>query len=127
MHKNLFKNIVFYIIGLIIFILGAIFYLYNPSTNSFFLKCPIKYFTGFSCPGCGSQRAIHELLHLNFKKAFEYNAMLVLSLPFILVGIAFNFDTIKNRFPKTRNLLSGQKTILIYLMILILFSIFRNI
>lgn len=123
MNKKIFSLILIPII----FILGVIYYQYNPATSTFFLKCPFKYFTGLSCPGCGSQRAIHELLHFNFKKAFEYNAMFILSLPYFLVGIAFNFETLKNRFPKTRNLLFGQKSILIYLMIILVFSLFRNI
>lgn len=39
--------------------------------------------TGLKCPGCGSQRAIHSLLHLDILAALGYNAFLVLSLPVI--------------------------------------------
>lgn len=111
----------------LIVILGIVYYSYSPEQSGFFPKCPFKYFTGYSCPGCGSQRAIHEILHLNFSKAFEYNALLMLSLPYMLVGFAFNFDEIKTKFPKTRTFLFGQKAIFVVLAIVICFFIFRNI
>lgn len=37
--------------------------------------------TGFYCPGCGALRAMHELLHLHFLRAFALNPLLVVSLP----------------------------------------------
>lgn len=47
----------------------------NPSES--FLKCPLYALTGFQCPLCGSQRAIHHLLHLHPVSAFSYNPWLV--------------------------------------------------
>lgn len=111
----------------LILILGIIYYVYNPENNGFFPKCPFKYLTGYSCPGCGSQRAIHEILHFNFFKAFQYNALLILSIPYLLVGFAFNFDKVKTKYPRTRNFLFGQKAIFVVLAIVICFFIFRNI
>lgn len=37
--------------------------------------CPIKYFTGVSCAGCGMTRAWAELLHMNIKEAFYYHPL----------------------------------------------------
>lgn len=112
---------------LVILILIAIYYFYNPETSFFFPKCPFKTVTGLDCPGCGSQRALHELLHFNIKKAFQYNALLIISIPYILVGLVLNFTRIKNRFPKTRKLLFGQRAIFIILSIIVLFFFLRNI
>jgi hypothetical protein len=39
--------------------------------------------TGLQCPGCGSLRAIHQLLHGHFAAAFRLNALLMVSLPFV--------------------------------------------
>ncbi|HMU06792.1 MAG TPA: DUF2752 domain-containing protein [Kaistella sp.] len=94
--------------------------------SSFFPSCPFKSVTGLDCPGCGSQRAIHELLHLNFKKAFEYNALLVLSIPYLLLLMVFNFESVKQRFPKLERILFGWKSVWIITIIVILFFIFRN-
>ena len=55
----------------------------NPTNYSFFPKCPFYELTGFNCPGCGSQRALHALLHGNLTAAVNYNLLFVVSLPFI--------------------------------------------
>lgn len=75
-------------ICLIILIGGAFLYYYytfNPSDETEpFVSCPSKTILGLNCPGCGSQRLIHNLLHFNFEEAFRYNPLLFLSLPFIV-------------------------------------------
>ena len=47
----------------LIIILGfaVLYYFFNPSVERFFPSCPFYTATGWQCPGCGSQRAIHEL------------------------------------------------------------------
>ena len=60
---------------------GLVFYyVFNPESNRFLLKCPFKFATGFDCPGCGSQRALHALLHGEFIQAFSYNPLPVVHL-----------------------------------------------
>ena len=127
-HKDLsiFKNKPRLFIILLIIILGAVYSVFDPLKSSFFPSCPFKSVTGLDCPGCGSQRAIHELLHLNFKKAFEYNALLVLSIPYLLLLMVFNFKSVKQRFPKLERILLGWKSVWIILIIVIVFFIFRN-
>lgn len=44
-------------------------------------KCIFKALTGWDCPGCGSQRAIHALLHGRIVEAWRFNAALLLALP----------------------------------------------
>jgi len=103
------------------------FYRFNPAEDELFLKCPFKTVTGWDCPGCGSQRAIHELLHLNFGKAFYYNPLMVSLIPYVMLGFAFEIDSVKNRFPKTRKFLFGTKAIFILLIVIIVFFVMRNI
>ncbi|WP_042491765.1 DUF2752 domain-containing protein [Aequorivita sublithincola] len=76
-------------IALIAIIFGGfflIYFFYNPSTT-FFVPCPLYYITGFYCPGCGSQRAIHLLLHGNIIGAFRFNPLMVLTLPILIYGL----------------------------------------
>lgn len=78
-HKSYRIIIVFIpiIIGLIYF------YKYNPA-ESLYPPCPFYYITGLYCPGCGSSRAVHNLLHGRFLKALDLNPLMVLSIPFVL-------------------------------------------
>lgn len=71
-----------------------VFYIFNPAQHSFFFPCPFKLITGYHCPGCGSQRAIHQLLHGDVISALRYNPLMVLSLPILIYGLgitAWNF------------------------------------
>lgn len=59
-------------------------YHFDPATTEVFPLCPFRYFTGYYCPGCGSIRALHQLLHGHLLIAMSYNPLAVLSLPFIV-------------------------------------------
>ena len=39
-------------------------------------RCPFKWVTELDCPGCGSQRALHSLLHGHPMDAWGYNLIL---------------------------------------------------
>mgnify|MGYP002400473470 CR=1 FL=1 len=125
-YLSIIKNKPRLFIILLIIILGAVYSVFDPLKSSYFPSCPFKSVAGLDCPGCGSQRAIHELLHLNFRKAFEYNALLVLSIPYLLLLMVFNFESVKQRFPKLERILFGWKSVWIITIIVILFFIFRN-
>ncbi len=62
--------------------------LFNPATSSIFPPCPFHALTGLYCPGCGSLRAIHQLLHGNLTTAWAMNPLTVLLLPFVVYGLA---------------------------------------
>ena len=122
------KNKSFYLFLFpVLLVVGMVYYFNNPAESWFFLKCPVNYVTGLNCPGCGSQRAIHELLHLNFKQAFAYNPLLIAAIPYTALGIAFNTETLKTRYPKTRKFFYGQRALYVVLVVGILFFILRNI
>ncbi len=48
-------------------------------------RCLFNALTGYDCPGCGSQRAIHALLHGRVGEAWGYNAALFFAVPLIAV------------------------------------------
>lgn len=111
--------------GFAIVILIGIYYLFNPSSIALFPKCPFLLLTGLKCPGCGSQRAIHSLLHFDLATAFHYNMLLVLSLPFVFVLIYSEIYRQSNtRFYAN---LHKTKIIYCYLGIVIIWWIIRNI
>lgn len=58
-------------------------YLYNPSASALYPTCPFLAFTGCYCPGCGSLRALHQLMRGHLAAAFGLNTLMVFSVPFI--------------------------------------------
>ncbi|MGL4993401.1 MAG: DUF2752 domain-containing protein [Bacteroidales bacterium] len=113
------------IIVVIVFIIGVIYYIFNPSNYSIFPKCPFLLLSGFKCAGCGSQRAIHSLLNLDIVSAFRYNMFLVISIPIILVLIWAEINRL--RLPNLYAKIHNSKIIIGYLVITILWGVFRNI
>jgi hypothetical protein len=67
-----------------------ILFLFDPARVPIYPVCLFHRLTELNCPGCGSLRALHQLLHGNLPAALRLNAMLVLSLP-IFAGLAFRF------------------------------------
>lgn len=113
---------------LLLSILLFIYKVYDPLSNVHFPKCPFRVITGYKCPGCGSQTTIHSLLNFDFLRAFRANAMLVLSIPYLFIG--FIFDMIKNpneRILRWRKRLFGEKAIYFILVIIVIYSILRNL
>lgn len=118
------------ILTLSITAIGGVFYFYfkfNPTEHSFFLACPLRYTTGLECPGCGSQRAIHQLLHGDIVAAFKLNPFFILSIPLIIYGLGLKvynylFDA-SHRFM----LFYDKRFIYGYFGLAILFAIARNI
>jgi len=112
---------------LLLFGVIAFFYFnINPSEVDFMLKCPLYSTTGIYCPGCGSQRALHHLLHADFIKAAHSNILLLVglisaiyhySLPFINSYFNKNFKSIFNK----------NKNVMLVLILVILFWVLRNI
>lgn len=58
-------------------------YVFNPNGSRLYPACPFLGLTGCYCPGCGSLRAVHNLLRGNVLAAFGLNPLTVLSLPFM--------------------------------------------
>ena len=121
-NKLLFGFILFFLAGVLLF-----YYFVNPISSNFIIKCPFKQITGLDCPGCGSQRAVHELLHGNVTSAFVDNALFIAALPYAFTGILFEWFSLKYKYPKTRKILFGKTAIYIVAAIIILFFIFRNL
>ena len=63
---------------------AVVLYQFSPHESGIYGPCPFRALTGLYCPGCGTLRGLHELLHGNMVKAFGLNPLMVLLLPFIL-------------------------------------------
>lgn len=58
-------------------------YFWNPSEISSFPKCPFFAITGYQCPGCGTLRGIHALLHFRIADAWGHNPFMIVSIPVV--------------------------------------------
>ena len=115
-----------WIFVVIILVLTGYYFFLNPYEQEyFFISCPFYKITGYQCSGCGSQRAFHEILHLNFEEAFLQNALVLIAIPYF--SLIFFTSFFPEKFAKLRQFLIGKKTILILFVIVILFGIFRNL
>lgn len=65
----------------------AVIYLFDPREPGTYPICPFFGLTGWHCPGCGTLRAMHQLLHGNIAAAFGFNAYAMLALPAIAYSL----------------------------------------
>ncbi|MCG6552624.1 MAG: DUF2752 domain-containing protein [Candidatus Magnetominusculus sp. LBB02] len=80
------------IIAAVALVVGTVIvYTHDPSVSRFYPKCVFHELTGLYCPGCGSTRAVYQLLHGNIAAAFRFNPFVVLTLPFIIYCILAEF------------------------------------
>ena len=114
-------------IGIGLFIVAALYFLYDPSENKLFPTCPFLKLTSYECPGCGSQRAIHLLLNFNFKEAFFSNLLVIPALLLVVLLVCMQFFGGKNRFPRLDYVLSSSKFIWVVLVVIVLFGVGRNL
>jgi len=50
--------------------------------------CLFHKLTGLYCPGCGSGRALHQLVHGNIAAAWRLNPLVVLAIPLLIYLVA---------------------------------------
>lgn len=65
--------------------IAAVYFVLNPAQYPF-PRCPFYVLTGLYCPGCGSQRATHALLHGQLLQAASFNLLAVMAVPLLAVG-----------------------------------------
>jgi len=62
---------------------AGLLYWFDPAETHFFPICSFYALTGLYCPGCGSTRAAHQLLHGCLTAALSMNPLMVVSLPIL--------------------------------------------
>ena len=114
----------FIIIGVLI-IIGILYGLFVMYTG-IGIPCLFHLLTGLSCPGCGVSRMCISLMKFDFKAAYNYNKMLFVLLPLLLVFFAYELYKYI-RYDDTK-LTKVQSAILYIVIALLLFwGIIRNL
>lgn len=67
---------------------GVLMFTVDPVQAAWFPQCPSRMVTGYLCPGCGSSRGLHALVHGHIAEAWHYNAALFFALPLLAALLA---------------------------------------
>lgn len=103
----------------------TVYYFFNPLESRWMPQCIFRVVTGYECPGCGSQRFLHAMLHGNLSGAMESNALLVVLFPYLLYWgwVAADGETM----PKNHRRMNSIPATLILLVMIIGWGILRNL
>lgn len=108
-----------------IVILLVLYFIFDPETTFFMPQCLTYALTGYECPGCGTQRMLHALLHGNFAAAWHYNPFILCAIPFVLVILFISKN--HKKYPKLYSIISSVPVIFSILAATIAWGIIRNI
>ncbi|SQD99345.1 MULTISPECIES: DUF2752 domain-containing protein [unclassified Parafrankia] len=61
-------------------------YLVDPAEPGHYPSCPFRALTTWDCPGCGTLRGLHQLLHGHPTAAADHNLFFVLAAPGLALG-----------------------------------------
>lgn len=106
-------------------VLGFIYYALDPATSDAFPRCPFLSFTGYKCPGCGSQRAVHALLNGDVAGAFRFNALLMLAVPWM--GLCLFAESRRTRNPRLYARLNPELLMCVFMALTLMWWLLRNI
>lgn len=105
---------------------GAVYlFVFEPGKSGFFPICLFRFFTGFTCPGCGSTRALHQILHGHLETAFMLNPLFLVAMPFMLYAfLRYSVIVLRGGVPR-QNVLPAVYIYALFFIVLS-FWIFRN-
>lgn len=124
------KGRVFMILGgIILVLLLSLYGCLDPEEYEIFPKCPMLMLTGFQCPSCGNQRALHALLNGDFFKACRYNFFAVYSVSYFLAVLLFYFLPIRSHawIERMRKVVLSPTLAYLYIALYLFWWILRNI
>jgi hypothetical protein len=104
---------------------AAYLFWFEPGKSGFFPICLFRFLTGFTCPGCGTTRAMHQILHGDFLTAFTLNPLFLLAIPFLLFALVrYSVIVLRGGVPRQNALPAAYIYALFF--IVLSFWIFRN-
>lgn len=119
------RSLVITVVIVLLLVFGFIYYAIDPATSTVFPRCTFLTLTGYKCPGCGSQRAIHALLNGDIKGALDYNAMLIVAIPWI--ALCLFAEGQRTRRPRLYERLNAPLLIWLFLVAVLAWWLLRNI
>ena len=87
MTRKTLKYTTWCAIGLMFVVFFIVLYNFNPTETNIYPRCPSKALTGYDCPGCGSLRGMHALIHGKWAEAWNFNPAIFFAIPLIALCI----------------------------------------
>ncbi len=118
---------VLWIVATLAGVAAVVFYwFFDPLQTAWMPRCPFRLLTGWSCPACGNQRALHALLHGHIAEAWHFNRFLILSLPYFaaVLWTTFSHGTLARRW---RSIVQHPQVIMAFFGLTVGWWIGRNI
>lgn len=103
----------------------AIYYYIDPARVVWMPRCPFRWLTGWQCPACGNQRALHALLHGQWTTAWGYNPFLIVSLPYLIALVAARL--LRSRRPRFYAAVAHPRVVMTYVVLICLWWLLRNL
>lgn len=94
--------------------------------GTFLPRCVFREATGYLCPGCGSGRATHSLLHGRLALAWRCNPLFVIALPLMTAGLVNEAVRAARGRPLWRWRMPGR-LLLAIVVVVVLFGVVRNL
>lgn len=113
-----------------LFLVGALllllYFWFDPTHSHWAPKCPFRLLTGWDCPACGSQRALHALAHGEFARALYFNLFLLISLPYFLLVAVTSFLA-GERVEALRRIVQHPRVVLFFVGLTLVWWVLRNL
>ena len=119
------KRIVTLAVIVVLIVAAVVYFVVDPSSSRWMPRCIFLSLTGFKCPGCGSQRVIHALLHGDVALAAHYNAFLLGAIPVIGLYLINDYTPLRSR--RLDHVLKHPATIATLVALLLAWWVLRNV
>ena len=112
-------------VWLIVAAAATYLFLFDPAKGNGYPSCPFRALTGLLCPGCGTTRSLHQLLHGHPVNAFELNPLVFIATPILLLLLFLSSSSRFSELRKTR-IQFERRLAWILIVVVVGFWIFRN-
>lgn len=99
--------------------------MFTDVSSGLWPRCMFHSLTGLDCPGCGSQRAVHALMHGDLALAWSCNPLLFILAPLIPLMLAVAL--MPRRLGRLGAWFESRQAALGMLFLLIIWTIVRNL
>ena len=106
-------------------LLALLYYFVDPAQSVWVPKCPFRLLTGYDCPACGNQRALHALLHGRWLAALRFNPVSILSIPYF-AAVVYTSCSHSARALRMRPVVQHPTVIRCYALLLAVWWVVRN-